>query len=84
MKQQECYRHWVQARRQVDVNPDFADRVMSRLSQQPAPTGQSVLARLRLTQRIGASSWAKAAAIGIASMIGIGRVLLTLHVLLFA
>lgn len=84
MKQQECYRHWVQARRQVDVSPDFADRVMSRLSQRPARTGASLLTRFRLTQRIGASSWAKAAAIGIASMIGIGRVLLTLHVLLFA
>jgi hypothetical protein len=84
MKQEDLYRHWVQARRQVDVNPDFADRVMSRLCQRPAPTGPSLLARFRLTQRIGASSWAKAAAIAIASMIGIGRVLLTLHVLLFA
>jgi hypothetical protein len=84
MKQQEFYRHWVQARRQVDVDPDFADRVMSQLSQRPVPTAASLLARFRLTQRIGASSWAKAAAIAIASMIGIGRVLLTLHVLLFA
>jgi hypothetical protein len=84
MKQNESYHRWVQARRQVDIDPHFADRVMSRLSQRPARTCESVLARFRLTQRIGASSWAKAAAIGIASIIGIGRVILTLHVLLFA
>ena len=41
--------------------------------------GKSVL---RLIERISVSAWAKVATLAIASLMGLGRVLLTLHLLL--
>jgi len=83
MKPEDLYRHWAQSRTQVDVSPDFADRVMGQIRHRRkhdhARPGWP-----RLVQRVAASSWTRAAAIAIAAIIGIGRILLTFHLLLFA
>ena len=83
MKPKDLYRHWAQSRTQVDISPDFADRVMSQIRPR-RKHDHSRPAWPRLAQRVAASSWTRAAAIAIAALIGIGRVLLTFHLLLFA
>ncbi|MHC4518313.1 MAG: hypothetical protein ACYTAS_06980 [Planctomycetota bacterium] len=80
MRQQEHYHHWLQSRRHVDISPDFAGRVMSQVRQQRGR--RSVFDGSRLIRRIGASYWGQVAAVGVAAIIGVGRLLLTLHVLL--
>jgi hypothetical protein len=84
MRPEDRYRHWVQARTRVDISPDFAERVMGQIRGQRKYRHDSGLRRSRLVQRIAASSWTKAAAIAMAAIIGIGRILLTFHLLLFA
>ena len=82
MNHEDMYHGWVQAKSQVDVSPDFSDRVMKRIGSEPAHTSQRVSSWSRLIERISISAWAKVAAIAIASILGIGRILLTLHLLL--
>jgi hypothetical protein len=82
MNQEEIYRRWRQAKRQVDVSSDFADRVMSQIGSVSPQTGRRHRPRQRLIERIDLSAWAKVAAIVIASLAGLGRALLTLHLLL--
>jgi len=82
MNHEDMYHGWVQAKSQVDVSPGFSDRVMKRIGPEPAHASQRVLSWSRLIERISISAWAKVAAIAIASILGIGRILLTLHLLL--
>lgn len=82
MKHEEIYHDWRQAKRQVDVSPDFSDRVMKQVRLTSSRPSQPVLLWSRLIERISVSAWAKVAAIAIASLMGLGRVLLTLHLLL--
>ena len=84
MKSQEIYRAWKRARQQVDIRPEFSAELMDRITRcqvRRATSWSGLRARM---ERMAARPWAKAAAIGIAALIGVGRALLTLHVLLFA
>lgn len=82
MKHEEIFYRWKQAKRQVDVRAGFSDRVMKRVRLAPSRTSQHVLLWPRLIERINISAWAKIATLAFASLMGLGRVLLTLHLLL--
>lgn len=83
MKPEDLYRHWAQSRTQVDISPDFADRVMSQI-RHDRKHHHSSMGWPRLVRCVAASPWTRAAAIAVAAIIGIGRILLTFHLLLFA
>ena len=82
MKREEIFYRWKQAKRQVDVSPDFSDRVMKRVRLAPSHASHRVWPWPRLIERINVSAMAKIATIALASLMGLGRVLLTLHLLL--
>lgn len=84
MKHEDIYPSWVRARKQVSIDPAFADRVMDQVKRRQASGDSRIVHWSRLAERIGVSPWTKAAALGIASLLGLGRILLTLHLLLFA
>ncbi len=84
MKHEDIYLCWVQAQEEAPIDPAFADSVMDRIRLQGASQGGHIVPWSRWAERIGVSNWAKAAVLGITSLLGIGRVLLTLHLLLFA
>lgn len=82
MRHEHVYRNWIRIRKQVEVHPDFAGRVMSRIDRLESSRSGSLSGWTRQIERISASSWAKAAAIALAAGLGFGRILLTLHLLL--
>jgi hypothetical protein len=84
MRNEDVYRDWQQARKKVNINPDFSVSVMDRIARSTLKGLTPSPGRVSLTERISMTSWAKAAAIAIAALIGIGRILLTFHMLLFA
>lgn len=83
MKNEDMYRAWTQSRQRIDIDRGFSERVMDRIARDEVRSaGRS--RRWVLTERMCTASWAKAAAVGFATLIGIARALLTLHVLFFA
>ena len=84
MKYEEIYRDWVQAHKQVEAGPGLAEAVMSRIRQAERADRESTSRWSKLLDRISESPWAQAAAVIVAAALGLGRILLTLHVLLFA
>lgn len=83
MKNKDMYRAWTQSRRRVDVDRGFSERVMGRIARdETRSAGRS--SSWVLIERMGAASWAKAAAVGFAALISVVRALLTLHVLFSA
>lgn len=82
MNHDEIYHRWVQQRSQVELDADLADRVMNQIKLESP--GARWLARqwMRLVERISVSSRAQAAALGLAGLVGLIRILLTLHLLL--
>lgn len=82
MKHEDIYHRWVQMKSQVDVSPGFAGRVMDQVKLRPSHANRFARQWSRLVERISVSSWARVAAIGIASVAGLARILLTLHLLL--
>ncbi|MBN2132516.1 MAG: hypothetical protein JW741_23645 [Sedimentisphaerales bacterium] len=84
MKNEDVYRHWQQSHRQVATSPDFCRQVMERVARRAGQHAVPKPVRMLLLERVSVRPWARAAAIAVAALIGIGRILLTLHVLLFA
>ncbi|UCD49578.1 MAG: hypothetical protein JSW27_18855 [Phycisphaerales bacterium] len=82
MKYEDIYRRWVQERSRIEVDPDFAGRVMNRIRFEPSWVSQLARRWARLVERISVSSRAQAAALGLAGLVGLIRILLTLHLLL--
>ena len=82
MKQEDAYHHWRQARARADISPDFADRVMNHVTRGRSRASECPFPWARLAEQISVSLWARAAAIAIGSVLGLGRVLLALHLLL--
>lgn len=83
MKNEDIYRAWKQSRRRINVRPGFSQEVVDRILRSESRNTMWSACRA-LTDRISTSLWAQAAAVGIAALLGIGRILLTLHVLLSA
>ena len=84
MKNEDVYRQWRHSRKQVATSPDFGLRVTGEINRQTSGGAAPKPARIPLIERVSVRPWARAAAIAVAALIGIGRILLTLHVLLFA
>ena len=82
MKHDDTYRNWIQAKRETVVRPDFADRVMQQIEPESAHLRRSILPEAQWVERPGLSAWLRIAAVILASVLGFGRILLTLHVLL--
>jgi len=82
MKHDDAYQNWVQAKRETIVRPDFADGVMRRIGHEPAPVRRRIQPEAQRVERPGLSAWLRIAAVILASVLGFGRILLTLHVLL--
>lgn len=74
------YREWLRTRREVRVDPEFSQGVMKRIARRNAAPRRPWTA---VTARISERPWARAAVFVIAGVLGIARVLLTLHVMLF-
>jgi hypothetical protein len=75
------YHEWLRTRRQVTVDSEFSERVMKRIARRHDRPRRSWTT---VTARMSERPWARAAVLVIAAVLGIGRVLLTLHVMLFA
>ena len=84
MKNEDTYRHWCQSRKQVATSPDLCRRVMDQVARRTEKDAVPQPAGIPLIERLSVRPWARAAAIAAAALIGIGRILLTLHVLLLA
>lgn len=82
MKQEEIFYHWKQAKRQVDVSPEFSDRVMEEVRLTSSHASHRAWLWPRLIEHIHVSAWAKVATIALACLMGFGRVVLTIHLLL--
>ncbi len=84
MKHEDIYERWVQEKKGVQVDAALAQSVMDQIRRGQAERKKSPALWFDLTRRIDMSRWTKAAVLGIASLLGLGRILLTLHLLLFA
>jgi len=82
MNQEEIYQRWVQERSRVEIVPGFAGRVMSQIKTERSGTNRLARRWSHLVGRISLSSWAQAAAVGLAFLVGLSRVLASLYLLL--
>jgi hypothetical protein len=82
MSSQDVYHHWRQSHTYVATSPDFNRRVMDRIARRAERDAVPQSERIALVERMSVWLWARAAAIAVAALIGITRILLTLHVLL--
>ncbi len=80
MNSEEIYRDWVQTHQTTKSSPEFAKAVMNRIDQIDSHRYNAWSKRLEI---IAESSWARAAGIAVAAALGLGRILLTLHILSF-
>ncbi len=81
MNPQEVFDTWKAQRSQDDVSPGFADRVITAIRRREATRAMEGLASLRA---LAAQPWAKAAALILGSLLGLARIFVTLHLILFA
>jgi len=83
MNRQEIYRDWVRTHRATETNPDFAETVMERIDRADTHRHARVTRWSAWLESMADSSWAQAAGVAVATALGLGRILLTLHVLSF-
>jgi hypothetical protein len=75
------YHEWIRTRRQVTVDSEFSERVMKRIARRyDRPRRPWTTVAARMSER----PWARAAVLAVATVLGVGRVLVMLHVMLFA
>lgn len=84
MSYQEIYRDWIRSHRKTEPSPEFAETVMRQIDRIEADRLASANRLSRFLEKVGESSWAQAAAVAVAAAIGLGRIVLTLHLLFFA
>jgi hypothetical protein len=81
MSPQEVFEVWKARKAQGDVSPEFTDGVMAAIRRREAARAIGPLAPLR---RMAAQPWAKAAALVLGTLLGLARIIATLHLILFA
>jgi hypothetical protein len=81
MKPQEIFDVWKAQRSHDDVSREFTDRVMATVRLREAMRSIGGLAGLR---DIAARPWAKAAALVLGTLLGLARIIATIHLILFA
>ncbi len=82
MKHAEIYRDWIEVHQRVDAHPDLVANVMREIQQAEPVASEHVSMWVRLIEWIDASVWLKAAAVGAAGVIGVGRIVFGIHLLL--
>ncbi len=81
MNPQEVFEVWKARKSQGDVGPEFTDRVMAAIRRRETTRVIGPLAPLR---EIAAQPWAKAAALILGTLLGLARIIATVHLILFA
>ncbi len=81
MNPQEVFEVWKARKAQGDVDREFTDRVMMAIRRREAARVIGPAARLR---GIAARPWAKAAALILGTVLGLARIIATVHLILFA
>ena len=81
MKPQEVFEVWKAWKGQGDAGPKFTERVMAAIRRREATRVIGELAPLR---GMAAQPWAKAAALILGTVLGLARIIATLHLILFA
>jgi hypothetical protein len=84
MNREELYREWIRQHKEVHLSEGFTEGVMSRVRRLEPERDKSRFEWSRIVDWVGYSPWAKAAAVTMAALLGLGRILLTLRLLLFA
>jgi hypothetical protein len=83
MTEQEMFEAWKKRREEIDVSPDFPQRVMARLREGRAAPHAPTASSSRLG-RILARRWAKAAVVILGVLAGLVRIAMTLDLILRA
>jgi hypothetical protein len=83
MNHEELYQDWIRQHRDVRIDDSFADKLMRRIRHIESDRCASRITWSRITDWIGYSRWARAAAVAVAALLGLGRIVLTLRLLLF-
>jgi hypothetical protein len=81
MNPQEVFEVWKARKAHGDVGREFMDRVMAAIRRQGTTRVGEGLAPLR---KIAARPWAKAAALILGTLVGLARIIATVHLILFA
>jgi hypothetical protein len=81
MKHEDIYRDWVAVHSRTEVHPDIVENVMKEI-RRAEPIDERVPAWMRLIEWIDASTWLKAAAVGIAGIVALGRIAFGINLLL--
>ncbi len=81
MNPQEVSEVWKARKSQADVDREFTDRVMIAIRRREEARLSGPAARLR---GIVARPWAKAAALILGTLLGLARIIATVHLILFA
>ena len=81
MKPQEVFEVWKARKAQDDVGREFTNRVMVAVRRQETTR---VIGGMAPWRAIAARPWAKAAALIMGTVLGLARIIATLHLILFA
>ncbi len=81
MNPQEIFEAWKARRSQDNVSREFTDRVMAAVRRRDATRAIGSLTRLRY---VASHPWAKAAAMIMGTLLGLARIIATVHLILFA
>ena len=81
MNPQEIFDAWKVRKSQDDVSREFTDRVMVAVRRREATRAIGSLTPLRY---VAARPWAKAAAMILGTLLGLARIVATVHLILFA
>lgn len=83
MNHEELYQDWIRQRRDVRIDDRFADKLMNQVRRIESNRRASQITWSRIADWVGYSRWARVAAVTVAALLGLGRILLTLRLLLF-
>ena len=81
MNPQEVFDAWKARKSQTDAGREFADQVMVAIRRREATRATGGLVLLR---HMTARPWARAAAIIVGALLGLARIVATIHLILFA
>jgi hypothetical protein len=84
MNREEVYQEWIRQHKEIHLSKGFTEDVMSRVHRLEPERDKSPFEWSRIVDWVGYSPWARAAAVTMAALLGFGRILLTLRLLLFA
>jgi len=84
MNHEELYREWVRQHSDIGPGDGFTEDVMRHVHRLKADRDRRRFDWSRIVDWVGYSPWARAAAVTTAALLGLGRILLTLRLLLFA